>query len=112
MGTMIFLLPTELSPDAAYELERAWVAGHDRIPWPTHVQVDRNRLIVQRHASESGYLVVPWSMEGVGRVMATSSTLMDQHFPYHLELELARGKVKQLRSQAAQWQEKGLLLPA
>ena len=27
---------------SAYELERAWLAGRDQMPWPTHVQVDRD----------------------------------------------------------------------
>src|SRR5438876_7035239 len=103
MGTMTFLLPADLSPDAAYELERAWVAGRDQMPWPTQVQVDCNRLIVQRQVGESGHLVAPWSMETAGRLMATSATLMDRPLPYHFLLELARGKVNQLRRQAGQW---------
>src|SRR5207302_6983703 len=99
-GTMIFLLPADLNPDAAYELERAWVAGRDQMPWPTQVQIDRNCLIVQRSVGESGHLAVPWSIEGAGRLMSTSATLMERSLPYHLLLELARGKVHQLCGQA------------
>src|SRR5207245_8523295 len=32
--------------------------------------------------------------------------------PYHFLQELARGKLTQLRSQADQWQQQGLILPA
>jgi hypothetical protein len=113
MGTMIFLLPPELSPDAHSDLERVWVAaGPEFMPWPTRVQVELNRLIVQRHVGESGYLVAPWNIDGAGRLMGTSGTLIERSLPYQLVLELARGKVHQLRSQAIHWQEEGLLLPA
>jgi hypothetical protein len=112
MGTMIFLLPTDLSPDAASELERAWVAAcPEQIPWPTQAKVECHQLIVQRQMGESGSLSAPWKIDGAGQVMSTSGTLIERAQPYHLLLELARGKVNQLRSQALRWQEDGFLLP-
>jgi hypothetical protein len=112
MGTMIFLLPADLSPGAVQELERAWVATPDHMPCATRVQVELNRLIVEREVEESGYLNAPWGIEGVGRLLATTATLMERPLPYRLLVELARGKVNQLRCQAAEWKEDGLLLPA
>jgi hypothetical protein len=112
MGTMTFLLPANLNAEAASELERSWVAAcPEQIPWPTQVQVELDRLIVQRQVTESGTLVVPWSIAGAGRVMTTSGTLIERPQPYQLLLELARGKLNQVRSQAVQWREEGLLLP-
>jgi len=112
MGTMIFLLPAELSPDAAYELERAWLAGSDRVPWPTEAHVEHQHLILQRPASESGHLVAPWSIDGAGRLMGASGTLIERPLPYPYLLELARGKVNQLRCHAQSCQDSGVSLPA
>jgi hypothetical protein len=44
--------------------------------------------------------------------MTASGTLIERPQPYHLLLELARGKLNQVRSQTLQWQEDGLLLPS
>jgi hypothetical protein len=112
MGTMTFLLPANLSPELVRELERGWVASTDHMPWPTRVQVKDNQLIVEKQVNESGYLVAPWRIEGAGQLMTASATLMERPVPYHLLVELARGKLHQLRRQAASWQEDGLVLSA
>src|SRR5262249_55013367 len=49
-------------------------------------------------------------IEAAGRLMSTSATLMERSQPYQLLLELARGKLNQLRGQAAGWQENGMRL--
>lgn len=111
MGTMNFLLPAGLSAEAVRELERACVAGGpDNMPWPTKVQIEPTRLIVRRDVDESGYLMVPWETDGAGRLMGATATLMERDTPYHLQVELARGKVNQLRCQASDWQAGGLIL--
>ena len=43
--------------------------------------------------------------------MTTSPTLMERDPPYQLQVELARGKVNQLRNQAADWLSGGLQMP-
>jgi hypothetical protein len=55
-------------------------------------------------------MVVPWDVAGTGRVMSTSGTLIEKAAPYHSGIELARGKVNQLRSQAVEWQAGGLVI--
>ena len=75
MGTMTFLTPLKLSAETARELERACVAGGpDSMPWPTRAGYEPGRLTVQRDVDESGYLAVPWEINGVGRIMATTAT--------------------------------------
>lgn len=112
MGTMTFLLPAGITGNAARELERACVAGGaDNMPWPTRVQVEGNRLTVQRDVDESGYLSIPWEINGAGRLMGTTATLMERLDPYQLQVELARGKVNQVRNQASEWQAGGLPIP-
>jgi hypothetical protein len=109
---MTFLLPADLSAEAAHELERACVAGGpDNMPWPTRVQVEPGRLLVRRDVEESGYLAVPWDIEGLGRLVTGTATLMERPTPYDLVVELARGKVNQLRCQSADWRAGGLVVP-
>jgi hypothetical protein len=109
MGTMTFQLPAGLPAASARELERTCVAGGpDNMPWPTVVRVEGDRLTVTRGVDESGYLVVPWDV--AGRLMGTTATLMERPGPYDLLVELARGKVNQVRCQAADWLGGGLQL--
>jgi len=112
MGTMTFSLPAGLDTEAFRELERACVlGGPDNMPWPTTVRVEPDQLSVSRLVDDSGALAVPWSIDGQGRFMGTTATLMDRPEAYNLPLELARGKINQVRCQAADWQSGGLNLP-
>jgi hypothetical protein len=112
MGAMTYLLPGGLSADATRELQRACLAGGpDNMPWPTQVRVEQDRLIAQRSVDESGYLIVPWETDGAGRLMAMTATLMERPEPYHLLLELVRGKINQVRCQAEDWRAGGLAMP-
>lgn len=109
MGTMNFQLPADLSTDLARELERACViGGPDNMPWPTRVRVNSNRLSVQRDVDESGCLLTPWTVKDIGQLMTASATLMERELPYQLQIELTRGKINQLRCQAADWRTGGL----
>jgi hypothetical protein len=112
MGTMTFQLPPGLPSDSAKELECVCVAGGpDNMPWPTELRLKPDLLAASRNVDESGYLVVPWSVDNVGRLMGTTATLMERAVPYNLLVELARGKVNQLRCQAADWRSGGLQIP-
>jgi hypothetical protein len=109
---MTFLLPPGLPADAVQELARASVAGGpDGMPYPTRVNIEPDRLVLHRAVEESGYLAVPWAVEGAGRLMTGSPTLMERSQPYQIRVELARGKVNQLRNQAADWLAGGLQMP-
>src|SRR5262245_60180759 len=104
MGTMQFQLPPSLPDDVLAELERASVAGgQDCMPYPSQAIVEDGVLIVHRRVEESGCLLVPWNIVGAGQLMASTATLMERLAPYHLLIELARGKVNQLRGQTADW---------
>jgi hypothetical protein len=112
MGTMNFNLPADLAADMRDELERASVAGgQDGMPYPSEATIEDSRLTVARRVDESGCLHLPWSIDPLGQFMTSSATLMERQAPYWLLIELARGKVNQLRTQAAEWVMGGLLLP-
>jgi hypothetical protein len=112
MPTLTFQLPGGLSRETARGLERAYVAGGpDNMPWPTKVRLKANQLLVGYGEEESGYIGVPWSIEGAGQLLGTTTTLRERQTPYNLLLELARGKVNQVRNQAADWRTWGIPLP-
>lgn len=119
MGAMILQLPPELAgaDPLRHDLERSSVAGgQDNMPFPTEATVEADRLLLTRVVDDkecgSGSIQVPWRIDGVGQLMASSATLMERPLPYHLVIELARGKINQVRSQAADWLMGGLVMPA
>jgi GH35 family endo-1,4-beta-xylanase len=62
--------------------------------------------------TESGSLQIPWPVQGFGTPMLRTATLAQRATPYWLPLELARGKLDQVRNQLANWQSIGLKVEA
>lgn len=115
MGVMIFQLPPQLAGDdpLRQDLERASVAGgQDNMPYLTDVTVEGKRVSLTRGVSDSGSIQIPWRIAGAGNFMTSSATLMERATPYALTIELARGKINQVRGQAADWQMGGLPMTA
>jgi hypothetical protein len=113
MGVMKFVLPPGLPLDAAQELERAAViGGPDSMPHGTHALLEPGTLSLVRDLDESGNVAAPWQVPDAGLLMTTTATLMEREEPYDLRLELARGKVNQVRCQMSDWQMGGLTVPA
>ena len=109
---MLFQLPTSLADDSLrQELERASVTGgQDNMPYPTEAAVAGERLTLTRSVDESGNLQTPWRIASFGELMTSTATLMERPRPYHLTVELARGKINQVRSQVAEWTQGGLFV--
>ena len=106
---MNFLVPGNLPTEAADGLRRAYLAGgYDHSPVQTRIDLAGDRLSVRRDHDESGYLSAPWEIEGAGRLMGSTATLMERPEPYRFLVELARGKINHIRSQAAEWKHGGL----
>jgi hypothetical protein len=112
MGTLSFLLPADLPAPALRELERACICGgQDNMPFLTEVSLEPGKLRLSRQEDESGQALAPWPVDGTGTVLTSTATLIERPQPYPLVLELARGKVNQLRNQAADWLMGGLNMP-
>jgi hypothetical protein len=113
MGLISVLLPNPLPSAAAATLADACIASStaysDQTPAPTQVEVRDGVLTLQRAQNESGYLLMPWPVEPFGTLVITSSTLREREEPYRLLVELARGKLNQVRTQmqAVDWEEMG-----
>lgn len=110
MGLMRFLVspPERLTEET---IDQAYLSGMEAIPWVARVRADDNELIIERSVSDSANLFLPWDVPGYGRVMVSTGSLMESRAPYHLPLEVARGKISQLRNQLADWQAIGLTVP-
>jgi len=110
MGLMRFRCPPDRITEEA--IQHAYLSGYDRIPWRNQVTHQDGELILERTVSDSGNLHIPWRVEGRGLVTLTTSTLMERPAPYHLPLELARGKIGQVRNQRSDWGLSGLEVSA
>ena len=112
MGSMSFLLPDPLPVAAQAALRSACLAAtasyFDQTPVPTTLRMAADCLTLTRTQNESGYLVVPWPVAQFGTLSVSTTTLRERDEPYRLLVELARGKLNQVRGQTAEWQEIGL----
>lgn len=110
MGQHRFLVhpPDQLAPR---DLERTFLAGPDYVPWLCRTRTIDGGFAIEREVSDSGCLHVPWWVDGHGQVVLTTATLVEREKPYHLEVELARGKINQLRNQVADWTAMGMSVP-
>ncbi len=109
MGLMRFACPYD--PITEDMVQQAYLAGFDRVPWLTQARSTGSELVLQRAVTDSGVLYLPWPVEGHGPVVLSSGTLMERDEAYYLPLELARGKLSQVRNQLADWQSIGLVVP-
>jgi len=104
MGLMRFLVyPEEMLSDWP-EIHRAHISGLDGRIYPTRVEIARNLVTCRRPHSDSGKLHVPWPVPGYGRPVLSTTSLRERETPYLLALELARGKLSEVRDQCATWQ--------
>jgi hypothetical protein len=111
MGTLTFLLPDPLPAAAARCLEQASLAtGYDQSPVPTRRRFENGQLALTKDSTESGYLATPWPVAGLGVPLCLSATLVERPEPYHLLLELARGKLNQVRNLTAEWESIGMVV--
>ncbi len=111
MGVMRFAIHSVDQLDNWPELRRAYVRGFDGRVHPTRVEIEGNIIACRRQNSDSGKLHVALPIEGFGRPMASTSSLPEREEPYLLLVELARGKLAQLRDQLAAWNFAGMDVP-
>ena len=100
-------------PDRITEemLQQVYLSGVDRTPWPVQARRVENELWLERAASDSCNLSIPWMVPGHGCPVLSTATLREVSKPYCLPLELVRGKLAQIRNQFTAWQSVGLGVP-
>jgi hypothetical protein len=112
MGVMRFLVLPARGADDWPEASAAYVTALDGRVFPCRVDLQQGMLSVTRAVSDSGKLHVPWTVAGYGQMVLTTASLPENERPYLLTLELARGKIGELRDQAFLWQFAGMMVPA
>ena len=93
------------------DLRKAYITGLDRSPGRGTVEVRNGMLTIRRVNPESGRLHVPWPVEGFGVPVIGTATLSERDEPYDLAVELARGRLNDVRNQLADWELMGLTAP-
>lgn len=111
MGVMRFVVhPPDLLADWP-EFTQAYLSGLDARIFPTKAELEGNVLVCRRSLSDSGKLNVPWPVAGIGRPVLTTTSLREREEPYLLLLELARGKLSEVRDQRATWEMARMAIP-
>lgn len=93
------------------EVHRGYLTAADGRIFPTRIELDQNLVGCRRSSSESCRLHVAWPVPGFGMPIVSTSSLPERAEPYLLPVELARGKLVQLRNQASQWELAGMRIP-
>lgn len=110
MGLIRFQVDTEEKLADSTEAAAAYMTGLDGQVFPSRMDVSGNELSCQRSTSESGKLNIAWPVDGFGRPVSRTCSLREREAPYVLAVELARGKLSQLRDQRWTWQLAGMLI--
>jgi hypothetical protein len=111
MGVMRFLIPSPQMLENWPDIYRAYMSGADGRVLPTRVEIDGPILTCRRAVSDSGRLHVAWPVTGFGTPIVSTASLPERSEPYLLPLELARGKIAQLRDQMSAWEVAGMTIP-
>jgi hypothetical protein len=112
MGSISFLLPSPMPAAPPGPARGPFFAhGYEQAVTAAAVEAADGLLRVTKPLDDSGYLLAPWPVGPFGTLVAGTSTLRERAEPYRLMLELARGKLNQVRTQAAEWQGIGLVTP-
>lgn len=112
MGLFKFQLTSPTLAARIPELRKAYLTGLDRTPSRLNIEFRQGLMVCHRENNESGRLFVPWPVEGQGTPIVGTATLAERAQPYNLAVELARGKLNDVRNQLADWRQMGLRTPA
>lgn len=108
MGVMKFRLPANEPGLQFADFRKAYITGLDRTPSRLGIELRNGMMTCVRDTMESGRLFVPWPIPGYGTPIVGTATLAERSAPYTLAVELARGKLNDVRNQLADWTLMGL----
>lgn len=111
MGVMRFLIADDRINPGCDESLNSYISGFDGRVFPTRCERTDAIMECTRQHSDSGRLHVPWPVDGFGTPVVSTTSLREREEPYLLPLELARGKIAQLRNQLSDWEVVGLRVP-
>lgn len=114
MGIMRFAFDPQLNANGLIKrlCQDAFLAGNDSKVLPgQQLVVQETQLAIRKADDRSAKLNFPWPLPERGEVLFTTGSLMDREEPYHLLVEMARGKISVVRNQSANWQQMGMAIP-
>ena len=112
MGLIRFAVhPASLLEDWP-EVYRGYLSGSDGRVFPTRIEVADQIVGCRRTTSESCKFHVAFPVRDFGRPFVNTASLPEREQPYLLVVELARGKIVQIRNQASAWELAGMQIPA
>ena len=94
------------------EVYRGYLTGSDGRVFPTRIEVEDSIVGCRRTTSESCKFHVAFPVRDFGRPFVSTASLPEREQPYVLVVELARGKIVQVRNQASAWELAGMQIPA
>ncbi|MCA9080236.1 MAG: endo-1,4-beta-xylanase [Planctomycetaceae bacterium] len=104
------VLPHELAQSWT-DWRQAYLSGVDGRIFPTRLEFSDDQFVCRRSQNDSGKLSVPWPVKGFGCPIVTTASLNERETPYLLPLELARGKLSDVRDQSAAWELNRMAIP-
>ena len=111
MGVIRFKVAAQAESDDWEQNLQVYMSGLDGRVFPSRFERDGEMLVCRRQHADSGRFHISWPVKGFGSPMICTSSLRETETPYLLPLELARGKISQVRNQLSDWQIAGLQVP-
>ncbi len=112
MGTIHFLVPDNRVVKDQPELMAAFTSGIDGHIFPTKVSTGAGFIEFSKTTADSCKLNLAWQVPGYGRPIVRTASLSEKYNDYILVVELARGKLSELKDQKASWENSGMNIPA
>lgn len=109
MAGLRFETPKTFSMDPL-AWQTAYLTGIEGLPWFCRRTNLNSTYAIERSIDESSRLSVIWPTKLHGPLLLSTTSLRRSDVPYDLGLELARGTIHRMRSQAFEWQRLGLRL--
>ncbi|MFP6764290.1 MAG: endo-1,4-beta-xylanase, partial [Planctomycetaceae bacterium] len=111
MGVMRFTVHPAGLLSTESDLLETYISGFDGRVFPARVELTPDQVEIRRMNSDSGKLHIAYPVEDFGCPVISTATLRESDTPYILSLELARGRIVQLRNQLAVWEGLGMMIP-
>ena len=109
MGVIRFLLPRqelENWPD----VDRAFLGDAEGRVEVAQISRVGNELVCERSSSSSTRLFIASPIPGLGRPILNTTNLCERDESYHLVVELARGRLAQIRNLTEHWKQSGVAI--
>ena len=110
MAMMRFRVPNPSEFDPRF-WQTAFVAGLDALPIASVNFLQDDELVLEISSRDSCKLSMPWPTRDFGPIVLSTASLRTNQPTYHLLLELARGTLHRIRTDAFFWDRAGVRIP-